>query len=429
MPIDSGIYNCQWHRIEMTLKSFPPGTRIEVKAFAYADKEQAPLSARDPRLVSSYAVVAPIQPPPEEISQELARRLPGTCESPQTKVEKKPRVDEFLIQSGIGQFLSVFVALRGDSFGTPVVEGLRVRYPRQSYIEYLPPLYSANEPMRVFLDAFLSIFQTEWDEFDQRVDESDAFLDPDAVPEGVAMKYLASWIGLELEGSWNGEQNRRLLRAVPKIYPRRGTLAALRDYLGVYLANLAGVQPETVATTAYPAIVEGFQERQYLMLSQSGGSTLGTAKPLWSDAVVRRLQLGGLAREGEVELVSTGDPEHDFFNYFAHRFRVYVPAVWVRTADEERLLRRAIEAEMPAHVKYDLCLVEAGLCVEIQSTVGLDTIIGEAASWHLPCEPEKQAPSLPTLNRLGQATVLSRRPGFRQAVLNAGARVGDWILD
>src|SRR5262245_31508462 len=44
LPIDSGIYNCQWHRIEMTLKNFPPGTEIEVKAFAYADRDQAPLN-------------------------------------------------------------------------------------------------------------------------------------------------------------------------------------------------------------------------------------------------------------------------------------------------------------------------------------------------------------------------------------------------
>lgn len=426
--LDSGIYNCQWHRIEMALSEFPPGTQIEVQAFSYASKDQAPVSLNDPRWVPSYFVVAPLQPSPEDLERERARRLGTTTRKP-TQVKKRPRLDEFLIQAAPGQYLSLLVLLRGDGFGTPVVRSLRVHYPRESYLEYLPPLYSANEPMRAFLDRFLSIFQTEWDEFDRRVEESEAFADPDAVAEGVAMTYLASWLGLELEGEWTGEENRHLLQAVPKIYPRRGTPAALRDYVGVYLANLARLTPEQVAETSFPAIVEGFHERQYLMLSEAGGSTLGRAKPLFSPAVVRRLQLGVFAREGEVELVSTGDPERDFFHHFAHRFRVYVPAAWLRTAGQEQMLRRAIEAEMPAHVQYELCLVEAGMRVGIQSTVGLDTIIGDAPPWRLPRDIETQAPSLPPSGRLGDGTVLSRGSGSRPAVLDSTARVGDWTLD
>ncbi len=93
------------------------------------------------------------------------------------------------------------------------------------------------------------------------------------------------------------------------------------------------------------------------------------------------------------------------------------------------MLRRAIEAEMPAHVHYDLCLVEAGMRVGIQSTVGLDTILGDAPPWRLPCEPENLAPSLLPPGRLGQGTVLSQNSGPKPAVLDSGARVGDWTLD
>jgi phage tail-like protein len=406
--LDSSIYNCQWHRIRMAVKHLPPGTEVDVKTFAYQREDMAPVRADDPRFTTALTLVAPTQPSPTNRSQK--------------------RVEEFLIQSGPGQYISVAIQLRGDGFGTPIISSLRVEFPRESYLEYLPPLYSAVEPMRSFLERFLSIFQAEWDEFDRHVEESEAFFDPQAVPEGVAMVYLASWLGLDLEGTWNGRQNRQLLNEVPKIFPRRGTVQALRDYVGVYLANIAGLTTEQVKQSQFPAIVEGFRERQYLMLSEAGGSTLGTTQPLWSPAIVRRLQLGGFSRVGEVELVSTGEPELDLFHHFAHRFRVYVPAAWIRTAAHEQLLRRAIQAEMPAHAKYDLCLVEAGLRVGIQSTVGLDTIVGDPPSFQLSCEPEKQASSLPPRNQLGLGAVLSGK-GRGPAVLHSGARVGGWILN
>jgi phage tail-like protein len=408
-PLDSGVYNCQWHRLRMAVKQLPPGTQVEVKTFSYRQKDEAPVRPDDSRMQTAQLLIAPTQPGPVE--------------------RTKKRIEECLVQSGPGQYLSVAIHLRGDGFGSPVLEGLRVQYPRESYLEYLPPLYSADETTRSFLDRFLSIFQAEWDELDRRVEESDAFLDPKAVPEGVAMNYLASWFGLELEGTWNGIQNRQLLEAVPKIFPQRGTLKALTKYIGVYLANISGLTPEEIEATSFPAIIEGFRERTCLLLSQDGAATLGESKPLWGPGVVRRLQLGGFSREGEVELVSTGDPERDLFHHYAHRFRVYAPAAWVRTAEHEQLLRRAIEAEMPAHVKYDLCLVDAGLCVDMQSTVGLDTIIGDPPAFRLSCEPEKDASSLPTRNQLGLGAVLSGGARRGPAVLRPGARVGGWILN
>ena len=409
-PLDSRLYNCSWHRMEIEIEKLPPGTRIEILSFSYKQEDEAPTVNNDPRLVVAHTIIAPTQPPPD------------------SELREKLITEEFLIQSATGQFLTMALRITSDGFTTPVIRSVRVHYPRESYLEYLPPLYSGDEPTRVFLERFLSIFQTEWDEFDRKIEESEKFFDPDSVPEGPAMNYLASILGVPFEGSWTAEQNRRLLQAVPKIYPQRGTVSALRDYVRAYLANFSGLTPDQIAATPFPAFVEGYQERQFLILSQSGAGTLGPAgKPLWSNAVVKRLQLGVFATEGEVELVSTGDPERDIFHHFAHRFRVYVPAAWVRTAEHESLLRRAIETEMPAHVSYELCLIDAGVQVGSQSIVGLNMIIGDPPPMSLSCEPELGAPSLPLRNRLGSSAVLSCTD--RRAVLNSGARVGDWILN
>jgi hypothetical protein len=126
----------------------------------------------------------------------------------------------------------------------------------------------------------------------------------------------------------------------------------------------------------YPLIIEGFRERARLMFAARDGARLGSSAPLWGPGQVGRLQLGVFAREGEVRLVSVDDPERDLFQEYAHRFRVFIPAAWVRSASQERQVRRAIEAEKPAHSCYDLYLVEPRYRVGLQSTVGIDTIIG-----------------------------------------------------
>jgi phage tail-like protein len=383
--LDSRIYRCPWHRVELELAELPPGSRMVVST--YADESPDALEAGIPEHAwqTRFAVVGPLEPTDFQ------------------------RAHEFLVLSGPGQHLWVRIELRADGFETPAVRGLRIHYPRQSYLSFLPAVYAAEEVSRSFLERFLSIVQTEWDGLERRIAEIPRLFDPAAVPAGELLEYLADWLALPLEGSWDGEQQRRLLAAAPRLYARRGTVEGLRDVLRIYLQNLAGVTPEEQG--GYPAIVEGFRERRRLLLS----TPMGRGAPLWSAGVVGRLRLGVFARAGEVRLVSTGDPERDLFHEHAHRFRVFVPAAWVRTAADEQKLRRALEMEKPAHTAYELCLVEPRFRVGVQSTVGLDTVIGGLPVARLACrcvddEPPGRAPR----GRLGYDTVLAGAPGLRR---------------
>lgn len=385
-PLDSQKYRCQWHRIELQLTSFPPGSRISVATCALERPEDIDDPARA-RFVDAQTIVAPIVAP-----------IGGAQKS-----------FDFLVQSGLGQHLTVRLKLESDGFSTPAVESAKIHYPRESYLEYLPSTYAADDESRIFLERFLSIFQTEWDTLDKAIDEIEARFDPDAVPEGDFLDHLAAqWLALPLEGDWDGKQRRRLVSAIPKIYPHRGQLRGLRDFIAVYLANMAGLETEAVRQLEFPVIIEGFREREFLFGSKGEASRLGTGAPLWSASVKRRLQLGVYSTEGEAELVSSGDPEHDVFAEYAHRFRVYVPGAWVRSAANERMLRRALDAEKPAQTHYDLCLIEPRFRIGAQSTIGVDTVIGAAPSLRLGCPScSDAAPSLPPLGRLGYDTVLS----------------------
>ena len=430
--LDSKVYRCQWHRIELELGELPAGTRVEVRTYTdAAPLTRSEVDARHEKLWSKGYVATGQLARPQTSSRAgargAARKTRGNDASTQGA-----GTHEFLVQSHEGQYLWFKVLLTGDGYATPAVKSVRVHYPRDSYVGYLPAVYSSDDESRRFLERFLSIFQTEWDALEGRIEDTPALFDPKAVPEGKFLEWLASWFALPLEGSWNGEQKRRLLEAATEIYfgkwkvagdrdecldeidpdgaARRGTREGLRRFLQIYLHNITNLSPAEQG--GYPQIIESFRERQRLLLGVDDLASLGVGAPLWSASAVGRLHLGEFAREGEVRLVSTGDPERDLFHEYAHRFRVFVPSTWVRTKTDEEMLRRALNAEKPAHTSFDLCLVEPRMRVGLQATVGVDTVVGAQPSARLACLHDADAPpARPPRNRLGYDMILSAPPG------------------
>lgn len=392
--LDSRIYRCQWHRIEFDLvDTLPPGAQVKVSTFS-TDDDSTPI------------------PPPDSQAWDAVDGFIGPMQqgAPQPVDDEPP---DLLVQSREGQFLAIMIRLQGDGYATPTIHAVRVYYPRSSYLKYLPALYSSDDRSRWFLERYLSLFQTEWEQLGKAIDTTTALFDPAAVPDRF-LDYIASWLALPLEGRWNTAQKRAMLQAAPRFYPLRGTAAGLRLYLQVYLQNMTGNTIKQLGE--YPVLVEGFRQRQRVMLRGEDGPRLDQQALLWGPAQVGRLQLGVFATEGEVRLVATENPERDLFTEYAHRFRVYVPSVWIRTAKDEQMLRRAIQAEKPAQTAYDLCLVEPRIQVGIQSTVGINMIIGEYPVARLPLATcgdaatagsEDVPPSREPRGRLGYDTILA----------------------
>jgi phage tail-like protein len=378
-PLDSGIASCQWDRVELELK-VPPGTRVAASTYA---AEQ-------------------LEPDVDRIADDLWSH----------RTQLTPAEANLLVQSRNGRYLRLRLELEGDGYATPAVRSALVRFPRESYLRYLPAIYSADDESRWFLERFLAAFQVEWDALEDELGRIERFFDPAAVPAGPALEFLAGWLDLPLEASWEADQQRPLLMAAPKLLGRRGTPAAVREHLRAYLESMTRTRlPDG---DGFPQIRERYAERDLSVLGPEHGSTyttLGHGPRMWSPGVVGRLRLGVYAREGEARLVSTGEPERDAFAEHAHRFRVYIPATWVRTAEDELMVRRAVDAEKPAHTAYDLCLVEPRFRVGVQSTVGLDTIIAAMPRARLRRRGGEAAPSLPPSGRLGFDTVLRCRNG------------------
>jgi phage tail-like protein len=388
--LDSDIYNCQWHTIELTV-SLPPGARVRVRARTSNEREsdaEVEANAASVGALGSWRDTTPLSGPSQPDASQ-----------------KQPQKLDMLVPSGPGQYLQLQIELSGDAVRTPVVQSLRVRFPRESLLQYLPAIYSRPEDQREFLDRFLSIAQATWSSIEREVETFERFLDPDSVPPD-AMAYLAGWLDVRLEGTWDPEQNRKLLQAMPALRDKWGTTEGVIAWLRVYLANLGHVTVEDLERAGIPGIVESFVERRRLMLNRADTARLGASEGLWSASVERRFQLGVFEREGEVELVSDRHPETDLFRHYAHSFRVFVPAPWIRTAADEALIRRAIDLQKPAHTTYELVLVEPRFLIGEQSTLDLDTVIGAPAPASLACATDDIAPARPLSRRLGFDTTL-----------------------
>jgi phage tail-like protein len=388
--LDSGLHACAWHLVELSFADLPPGARVVIRTRT-ADEGQTP----------------------EEVERSLAaagasgawREAPPLVGAPQPGGGgPHPLATDLLVPSGPGRYLQLQIALAGDGATAPRLASARLRFPRESLLQYLPAVYASPPEQAEFLDRFLSIAQTTWSGIERAVATFERYLDPRAVPPE-ALAYLAGWLDLRLEGTWTADQNRRVLEALPALRARWGTVDGLRRWIRVHLAVLGGMDEAVLEAAGLPGIVETFVERRRLQVGTES-ARLGAAGPLWSPAVERRFQVGVFDRVGEVELVSTGDPETDLFRRHAHAFRVYVPAGLVRTAAAESLLRRAIDLQRPAHAVYELVLVEPRFRVGVQSTLELDSVVGGAEPQPLPCARADDAPSRPPYQRLGFDAVL-----------------------
>lgn len=393
--LDSRIYRCVWDRIELDLTALPVGTTLTVETATF---DQPP-------------------PDPDTAQWDPAGTLTGRAQPPGAPPQAEAA--DWPVRSRPGRHLAIRLHMTGPGWATPLVRSLRLRYPRSSYLEYLPAVYRSDADGKDFLERFLSALQATWDGIEEHITDLPRYVDPAAVPAGAPMRYLAGWLGIPLDASRPPQHQRRWLQTQLAVRRRRGTPAALRALLAAALADRPPTGP---GETGYPVLVEGFRTRHHLALGRPAAGTVGAPLPLWSPRVTDRLHLGADAEVGRARLVSTADPGRDVFTTTADTFRVYLPSAWVRTAEDERAVHRLLAAEKPATSRYELCLVEPRLRVATQSTVGVDTVLGQVPTARLACRHTGQAPppSRPPRHRLGLDSVLAAAAPDRLLRVGAG---------
>lgn len=337
--LDSRRYRCTWHRVILD-GVVEHGTQVRVETFT---SEVAKTSAEIQALDDTRWATHQLRSRPDEGRWDC------------------------LISSPRGRYLWLRLTLMGNGTGTPTLRSVRVEFPRNSSMQYLPAAYQQDEPSARFLDRFLSLFDTLRGGIATQVGEAARYFDPAATPAGADgdpdfLTWLASWLGLALDLSWPESKRRRLVERAHELYRLRGTVEGLKLHVELF-------------TGITPAVIEHYRLRRWL---QVGSSSVGDQSALWGPDVVRRLQLDVFSQLGLIQLVDAGDPLRDPFHVFAHQFSVYAPLPPCSDVEEtQRTLRRIVEMAKPAHTMARVDLVRPRMRVGVQSIVGVNTVVAQ----------------------------------------------------
>jgi phage tail-like protein len=350
-PLDSAIDNCNWHRIQL-LASVPTQTTVQVETFTSSDRTT------------------------DVTDQEfdLCLQAGSGQDDP-----------DCLVQSQPGQFIWLRVTLGSGGVTTPAIRAIKVWYPRQSYLQYLPAVYQQDPDSRFFLDRFLSLFQSEFDGFDQQLDNLWRLFEPLAIT-GTQFQWLASWLALDILPTWTDQQRSTALKHAYQGYTQRGTIAgivqAISDYAGI----------------ANATIIEDYKLRKWALLPAD--QPLSGGIRLWSQSVYNRLRVGPHSRVGRFQLVDDPPPTQEAMNWGANRFRVLFPASPYNAASQAASVQQVVEQQKPVHTEAVVVPILPRLRLGVQSTIGIDAAVGGVSYLVL------SSTTVTNLSTLGYDTIL-----------------------
>ena len=203
---DSRDTETSWHRVALDAEQ-NERTRLEVEAF---------ITNTEPDDIASI---------PEE-DWKLILHSP---------FEGRPAADG-LFDDMVGQFCVLRLRLQGDGGSTPVVSRLRVFFPEQSYLRYLPAIYGEDPIGSRNMRRFLSLFESVNWEFDQEILNLARRFDLQ-VGSGEFIDWMATWLALAGDANWPLDVRRRVLSGSYALFEKRGTLDGLRDLVRLYTGS------------------------------------------------------------------------------------------------------------------------------------------------------------------------------------------------
>lgn len=210
---DGKVPECLWHRILLDAV-LPAGTSVEVHT----------RSAGSPEALREM----PWRREPDPL------RRPGGSEQPfhrpfagRYAAAESAGTLETLIQQSRARYLQARLVLKGTGRATPLLRAVRAYYPRFSYLErYLPAIYRQDKASGSFLDRFLANPEGLFTALEDRIAAAHLLFDPAATPAEY-LDWLAGWLGLAVEESWEPFRKRLLLRHAMTLFRQKGTVPGM----------------------------------------------------------------------------------------------------------------------------------------------------------------------------------------------------------
>lgn len=202
--LDSGEAQNIWHRMVMDARI---GENMAIYVYFYATDSRIHAEEVE-RLWNEGAWGLP----------DMVRHMAGF-----QRLEVRNPAD-ILLHKVMGRYLWLGMILWGNGTDGPAVRTIQIYFPKEVWNRYLPePYQGANQE---FLERFLSIFQSLYEDFEARIRKDTSWLDLVAVDKGM-LNWLAGWIHAENGYLWTEEKLRQYLLEGAALFGQRGTARGL----------------------------------------------------------------------------------------------------------------------------------------------------------------------------------------------------------
>ena len=220
---DSLESGCIWHRFTMDV-GMQNGSGIRAAFYCFDTPE---LWYRDRKMqVADF-----LRDPKIPAAEKKKTMEPWRC------VYVSGRRD-ILLHGAAGRYLVVELEMERREADNSIGE-MCLFFPKETWMRFLPGIYSKDQESADFTERFLSIFQSMHEDREEGVRTSAAMIHPASANRDL-LEELAGWYDLKDLYLWPDEQLRELVMKAPELLRKRGTAAGLKEYLSLYL----GEEPE-----------------------------------------------------------------------------------------------------------------------------------------------------------------------------------------
>lgn len=134
-----------------------------------------------------------------------------------------------------GRYFKVKLSLSSlDQNVSPIFRKMKIGYSSTNYLQYLPEIYRKYQDSDQFLERFLMIFQTLFEDFDEKKNSILEYIDARITPNEF-LPWLSKWLSLEFTDDWTEYSKRQFLINAYDIFKYRGTKIGLEKILCAYL--------------------------------------------------------------------------------------------------------------------------------------------------------------------------------------------------
>lgn len=237
---------------------------------------------------------------------------------------------DILLHDVKGRYLWISIDLFGISDKPAVIKDIRLYLPSVSWIDLLPQIYRKSDTESRFLERYLGIFQTLYEEIEHEIDNIAERFDPECTDSGF-LEWLADWLDISDCSIWEESKLRKLLLMAISLYRGRGTSESLCRAIELY-------------TGERPYIVENFALREH---------------------------------SGTTEYEKTLEP---MYGNDPYKVFILVRSEVIRSDNDKDVLWRIAREMMPVTVEFELKVLEPYIFLGNYSYLGINTYLGKPRS-------------------------------------------------